>query len=82
MELFLFWFGVAVVTGIVGSSKGRSGVGWFILGAVFSLLALILVALLPSLRGDPLAPSPDTHVDAPTVVNWSTRMQRSANTAG
>jgi membrane protein implicated in regulation of membrane protease activity len=65
MELFLLWFGVAVVTGLVGSSKGRSGFGWFLLGALFSALALVLLALLPSMKRDPLAPSPETHVRCP-----------------
>lgn len=65
MTLLLFWFGVAVVTGVVASSKGRTGFGWFLLGACFSLLALLLVALLPSIKRDPLAPSPETHVRCP-----------------
>lgn len=51
MEFFLLWFGLAVVTGIVAGSKGRSGFGWFLLALLISgLLALILVALLPSLK--------------------------------
>lgn len=70
MELFLFWIGIAIVTGIAASNKGRSAFGWFILGALFSLLALLLVLVLPSLKqiasanyADAL--SPDTHVRCP-----------------
>lgn len=68
MEYLAIWFGIAVVTAIVASSRGRSGFGWFLLGCLFSLLALILVALLPSRRAppiDPAAPRPDTHVRCP-----------------
>lgn len=65
MEFFGIWFGLAVITGIVASSRGRSGLGWFLLGCMFSLLALILVALLPSRKRDPNAPTQDTHVRCP-----------------
>lgn len=58
MELFLFWFICAVVTGIVASSRGRSGFGWFLLGIPLGIFALILVALLPSLKSPVQAASP------------------------
>jgi hypothetical protein len=66
MEILLLWFGAALVTGIVASSKGRSGILWFILGCPFGLFALLLVALMPAVqRRDPNAPSPNTHVRCP-----------------
>lgn len=66
MELLLFWFGCAVVSGIVASSKGRSGFGWFILGCLFGVFALVLVALMPAIKtADANAPSPNTHVKCP-----------------
>ena len=65
MEFAFLWLVIAVVTGIVASSRGRSGFGWFILGFLISIFALILVALLPSLKRDPQAPHPDTHVRCP-----------------
>jgi hypothetical protein len=66
MELIAFWFGCAVVSAIIASSKGRSTFGWFVLGCLFSFFALILVAVLPTVKStDPLAPSPDTHVRCP-----------------
>lgn len=68
MELLIFWLAVAVVTAVIASSKGRSGFGWFLLGCALSLLALILVAVLPTKKvapRDPNAPSPDTHVRCP-----------------
>lgn len=68
MEIILIWFACAVVCGIVASSKGRSSFIWFVLGALFSVFALILVIVLPSQRDgpvDPNAPSPYTHVKCP-----------------
>lgn len=68
MELLIFWLAVAVVTSVIASSKGRSGFGWFLLGCALSLLALLLVAVLPAIKvvpRDPNAPSPDTHVRCP-----------------
>jgi hypothetical protein len=65
MTLIIFWFGLAIVTAIAASSKGRFTFGWFLLGLIFPLLALILVAILPSRKADLLAPSPKTHVRCP-----------------
>ena len=68
MELVTFWVLSAIVTAIVASSKGRSTFGWFVLGCLISIFALILVALLPSLKAPPQsagAPSPHTHVRCP-----------------
>jgi len=65
MELGLLWFGIAIVTGIAASARGRSGFGWFLLGLLFSLLALIVVLVLPSKKTDPNAPTPETHVRCP-----------------
>ncbi len=74
-SLFVFWFICAVVTGIVASSRGRSGFGWFLLGCLISFLALILVALLPSKKTPPQTAAttyvggeiatPETHVRCP-----------------
>jgi len=37
-------------TAAIAVSKGRSGFGWFVLGALFWILALIAVIAMP--RGD------------------------------
>jgi hypothetical protein len=65
MELFLFWLGIAIITGIAASSRGRSGFGWFILGCLFSIFALLAVLIMSSQKRDPSAPSPTTHVRCP-----------------
>jgi hypothetical protein len=69
METFIFlsffWLACVIITSVVASSKGRSWFGWFILSCFFGIFALILVALLPSRKRDPLAPTPETHVRCP-----------------
>jgi hypothetical protein len=65
LGLFLFWFGIAVITGIAASARGRSGFGWFLLGLLFSLLALIAVLVLPSRIPGPNTPTPETHLRCP-----------------
>lgn len=47
MEWFLLWCFCAVIAGAIASSKGRSGLGWFVLGLFIGPFALA-VALLPS----------------------------------
>ena len=68
MEVLAFaWLASIIITTIVASSKGRSGFGWFLLSIFFGPFALILVALLPSLKRDsvPSGVSVDTHVRCP-----------------
>ena len=68
MEVLAFaWLASIIITIIVASSKGRSGFGWFLLSIFFGIFALILVALLPSLKKDsiPSGVSVDTHVRCP-----------------
>jgi hypothetical protein len=68
MEFVFFWIICAVLCAIIASSKGRSGFGWFVLGGLFSVIALLLVIVLPSIK-PPVdladAPSPDSHVKCP-----------------
>lgn len=59
---FVLWIGIAIVTAMAASSRGRSAFGWFILGALFSLLALIAVLVLPNRK---TTPHPNTHVRCP-----------------
>lgn len=46
MEILVIWVVFAILTAVVASNKGRSGIGWLLLGLVFGIFALILVALL------------------------------------
>lgn len=65
MEFFILWVASAVLSAVVASSKGRSVLVWLILGFLFSFFALIAVGLMPSLKKDPFAPTPETHVRCP-----------------
>jgi hypothetical protein len=48
--MFLFiWIVMAFVCSAIAGSKGRSVVGWFVLGFLFSIFALLIVACLPAL---------------------------------
>jgi hypothetical protein len=51
MELFIFWIAFAVLCAVIASSKGRSGFGWLVLGAIFGLFALIAVIAMPAVKG-------------------------------
>lgn len=66
MEIVTFWLIGAVVVAVIAGSRGRSGLGWFVLSLLLSpLLGLILVALLPSALTPEGAPTPETHVKCP-----------------
>jgi len=51
-SLLLFVIDILILVWIfnIAKRKGRHAIGWLILGFFFSLLALIVVALLPSKR--------------------------------
>ena len=51
MELFLFWFGLAIVVGVAAGSRGRSGFAWFLLAVLISpVIAGLLVIALPNVN--------------------------------
>lgn len=50
MEIFLGWIIFAVILGIAASNRGRSGFGWFLIGALLSpLIGFILLFVIPNL---------------------------------
>lgn len=48
--VLLFWLGMAVITGVVASSRGRSGLAWGLVGAIFGFFALLAVGLMPIIK--------------------------------
>lgn len=70
MELVLLWMAFGVVCALVAKQKGRSAFGWLLLGAVFGVFALIVLAFMPRLEvGPPSADGPlpegaELHVDS------------------
>jgi hypothetical protein len=47
---FITWIGVALCCGFIAAAKGRTAVGWFILGFMFSIFALIVIAVIPRIE--------------------------------
>ena len=43
-------FIAAIICGIIAATKGRSALGWGILGFFFSIVTLIVVIVIPSKR--------------------------------
>lgn len=53
MDIFLAWIAFSVLAGIIGHSKGRSGLGLFFVSLVLSpIIGLIAAIAMPAL-GDP-----------------------------
>lgn len=66
MEIFFFWLLFSIIVGVIASSRGRSGFGWFLLAMLISpVLALLVVVLTPSLKAAPAEPTPETHISCP-----------------
>src|SRR5262249_26312322 len=47
MEIILFWLGLAIIVGVAGNTRGRSGLAWFLLSLLITpiLTGLLLLAL-------------------------------------
>lgn len=70
MELAFFWFGFAILCGLMASKAGRSGFGYFLLACIISpLICFLLLAILGNATADdalaPGTPTPETHVKCP-----------------
>ena len=42
------WLMCAVTAAVIAKGKGRSAIGWFLLGLPFSIFALVMVICLPA----------------------------------
>jgi hypothetical protein len=67
MIIIPLWFAVAVATAILAEIKGRTGLGWFLLGLLFSLFALLVIFCLPTLKHHV------GHASGPGPINMSGR---------
>lgn len=47
MEWILIWIICGVFSAIIASSKGRSGLGWLVMGLIFGVFALLFVGFMP-----------------------------------
>lgn len=73
MEFFIFWLGMSIACAVVANNKGRSVAGWLVLGLLFSVAALIVVLVLPSLKIDPGIPTLETHQKCPHCAEYVLR---------
>lgn len=49
MEL-LIWLFMGLICSIIANNKNRNVYAWFVLGVLFSVIAVFVVALLPKLE--------------------------------
>lgn len=47
MGSVVIWIIVACICAMIANEKNRSPFGWFLLGFLFSLIALVVLVLLP-----------------------------------
>ena len=71
--LVMYWMTAAVACAIVASIKGRSVLGWFLLGVLLGVIALLIVLSLSSLIVDPNAPTEETHTKCPHCAEYIRR---------
>lgn len=69
MEWIILWLGLAVAAGVIASSKGRSGFGYFILAFFLPLIGVLIAIGVPSLRTVKTTPAPAKPNDL--VLCWS-----------
>lgn len=50
MEIVIIWLLFGIISAVVGSNKGRSGCGWFLLGVLLGPFGLILALVVPKKR--------------------------------
>ena len=55
--LVMYWMTAAAACAIVASIKGRSVLGWFLLGVLLGVIAMLIVLSLSSLIVDQNAPT-------------------------
>jgi hypothetical protein len=77
--MFFFCVASALFASAVADSKGRSGMLWFVLGFFFNIFALIAVAGMPSLLGQP---STRTHFQCPECMEYIHKEARKCRCCG
>lgn len=76
IELFLVCLVTGIAAGVIGSSKGRSGFGYFLIGFFLNIIGVLIAIGVPSLR--PVGVKP---IAAPTdlILCWSCSRPRRAD---
>ncbi|MEX0716899.1 MAG: DUF4339 domain-containing protein [Planctomycetaceae bacterium] len=50
MEFVVLWIICGAIAAAIAHHKGRSAIGWFFMGFFFSLIGIVIVAVLPNVR--------------------------------
>lgn len=85
MELFFIWILGAAVVAAIAAARGRSTLGWLVLGLLLSpLLMGIVVLALPSLKGrnGPDEINPRTHGRCGACMEWVRKDARKCKHCG
>lgn len=53
MEILVIWLLCAIAAAAIAGGKGRSVLGWLLLGLLLGIFAVIIVACLPSRKAPP-----------------------------
>lgn len=61
MGFLIVWLLFGVATGVIAAGKGRSGLGWFLLGCILGIFGLVIVACLPSLKAQEVVVAAPAH---------------------
>lgn len=80
MEWILIWILCGVFTAIIASNKGKSGLGWLVMGLIFGIFALLFVGFMPPSPKEAPPLAQQTKRNAPSVRKQSRSRPRSANT--
>ena len=75
--MIFIWLAFAILTAFAAYARGRSFFLWLFFGLLFGIFAFILVLIIPSLKRDSFAPTPETHVRCPDcqeLVLWDARV--------
>ena len=59
----IVWLGLAIGAGVIASSKGRSGIGYFILGLFLPLIGFLIAAFIAPIAGNGETLPPGTFID-------------------
>jgi hypothetical protein len=85
MWIFIAWIACAIGAGAIASAKGRSGVGYFILGMVLPLIGLLIAIGMPTIRPVTVpAALPDRSAErkCPACAEWVLKEARKCKHCG
>jgi hypothetical protein len=52
--IWIFWIFWTVLCGIIANNKNRNVIGWVLIGLIFGIFAVIILALLPKIEHESL----------------------------